>query len=395
MSIPPPVPTLDLFTVKVMTVITVVIVSLATLVSWRINQCMAGMRPFALGLLSIAFGSLLGLGRLLIHGNLILIVCNVFMVGGIIAVAQGIRIFRSFATLPRAPLAVFLALDSAFYLYWLFGHDVFAMRVGAISVAFCVFCLDAAVSMARRVPVPDRPIYWPAGVAFAFASFYLAVRAIGAFTGLYGPSLLSPAPLELISTICADIAYIACSFGMLLASNRRLRNESEELAQCDPLTNLPNRRRFLELLLDSEFHAQTRGQQFGVIYLDLDGFKLVNDTLGHDKGDAVLKRVAAALKGALRSGDCLARMGGDEFVVLVEQITDRREVAVLAERLRATIENQSITGNASLPIRISSGVGIFPADGASAHDVMREADSAMYQDKRRRRTVTSRLAAGN
>src|SRR5437879_392816 len=106
MSIPPQAPSLDLFTVKVMTLITVVIVSLATLVSWRINQRMAGMRPFALGLLSIAFGSLLGLGRLVIPGKLILIACNVFMVGGIIAVAQGIRIFRSFTPLPRALLAL-------------------------------------------------------------------------------------------------------------------------------------------------------------------------------------------------------------------------------------------------------------------------------------------------
>jgi diguanylate cyclase (GGDEF)-like protein len=387
MPAPPTVPQLDVFTVKVMTLVTVVIVSLATLVSWRINDRMAGMRSFALGLLSIALGGLLGLGRLAISGNSIVAACNVFMLGGILAVAQGIRSFRSFPPLPKGPLAVSLAIVSAFYAYWLLVHDVFAVRVGIVSVPFSLLCLDSAASMVRKVAVRDRAIYWPAGLAFAFASFYLAVRAWSAFTGPFGTSLLSPGPVEVACTICADISYIACAFGMLLASNRRLRNESEQRALFDPLTNLPNRRLFLDRLFEAELRAEATGRPFGLIYLDLDGFKIVNDTLGHDRGDDLLRNIGSAMTGVLRAGDCLARLGGDEFVVLIENVNDRREVAVLAERLTSVVESQTVPGYSAQPVRMSSGVAIFPEDGRSAHDVMREADLAMYQHKRRRRRM--------
>jgi diguanylate cyclase (GGDEF)-like protein len=378
------VPGLDLFTVKVMTLITVIVVSSATLLAWKMNRRVDGMRLFAFGLLSIAFGAILGLARIVIHGNAIIIACNVFMLGGMIALVRSIRVFRALPPLPFGAVAGLVAMVAVFYLYWMFARDSFGMRVAVISSAFAILSVDAAVSMFRSVPVRDRLVFWPTGFAFAFAALYLTARAAAAFSGSYGGGLLSPVPMEVASTICANAAYIGCAFGMLLASNTQLRLDAEKLSQFDALTNLPNRRLFLDRLLEAEQRAVATGRKFGVVYLDLNGFKAVNDTLGHDAGDRLLRKVSASMTRVLRPGDCLARIGGDEFVVLVEDSPGRGEVGALGERLKMAVESEPVPGY-DVPLRISCGVAVFPEDGNSAHDVMREADAAMYQAKRQSR----------
>jgi diguanylate cyclase (GGDEF)-like protein len=172
---------------------------------------------------------------------------------------------------------------------------------------------------------------------------------------------------------------------MLLASNTQMRTAAEKMALFDPLTNLPNRRMLSDRMLEAELRALDAGWKVGVIYLDLDGFKLINDTLGHEAGDEILKNVSAAMTPMLGPGDCLARVGGDEFVVLVEDLQDKAELMILAERLKAAVESQKIPGDGLSTVQTSCGIAIFPNDGESAHDVMREADTAMYRAKRQRR----------
>jgi diguanylate cyclase (GGDEF)-like protein len=387
MSAPSSAPQLDLFTVKAMTLITMLIVSSATLLAWRINRQVAGMRLFALGLLSIWVGGLFGIARVAIAGNSVLVICNLFMFGGMITVAQGIRAFRGFPPLSSRAVGILIGIVSVFFFYWLLVRNVFAMRVATISAGFALLTADAAVSMLRRTRVRDRPIYWPTGFAFGFAALYLAARTTAALSGEYGANLLSPVPIELASTVCANIAYVGCAFGMLLASNSQLRYDAEKLALYDPLTNLPNRRLLLDRLLAAEESAITEGSRLGVIYLDLDGFKQVNDTLGHEAGDNVLRNVSAALARVLRKEDCLARIGGDEFVVLVERVEGRDEIATLADRLKTAVEMLALPTGCPVAMRVSCGSAVFPQDGVSAHDVMREADTAMYHAKRRSRLV--------
>jgi diguanylate cyclase (GGDEF)-like protein len=383
---------LDLLTVKVMTAVTVSIVSLAALLASRINRQVPGMRLFALGLVSVAVGSLVGLARLFISGHIILAACNIFMVGGMVTVAQGVRTFRGLPKWPRPAVAVLALIVASLFFYWLVVHESFGMRVAVISSAFALLSADAATSMYRRVSPADRLMYWPTGFAFAFAAFYLSIRAASAFAGFYGSGMLAPVPVELASTICANVAFIGCVVGMLLASNTQLRHESQRLALFDPLTNLPNRRFILDRLLDAEQRTVTSGFRFGIVYLDLDGFKAINDTLGHAAGDDLLRNASAAMAGVLRSGDCLGRIGGDEFVVLAEHVETRAQVTALADRLKSVVEATPVTANPVLRMRISCGVAIFPDDGTSAHDVMREADDAMYQAKRRRRKAVGQVA---
>jgi diguanylate cyclase (GGDEF)-like protein len=284
-----------------------------------------------------------------------------------------------------AAAAVFVAI-----LYWTYVRENYGMRVAVISVALAALATDAAASMIRRVPAEDRAVYWPTGWAFAFAGVFLAVQAGAAFMGYY-TTYLAPMPIEVPLTICANVAYVGCGFGMLLVAHTRLRHTAERMAMFDPLTNLPNRRVLLDRLLEAEFRALGKGSQLGVIYLDLDGFKVVNDTMGHQAGDELLRGIGSAMLPVLGPGDCLARVGGDEFVALVEDVEGRAELTALAERLKAAVENQRIPANGTR-VRASYGIAIFPADGQSAHDVMREADSAMYDAKRQTRNTSQTVA---
>jgi diguanylate cyclase (GGDEF)-like protein len=379
------VPPLDLFTVKAMTLITTLIVSAATLLAWRINRRVAGMRLFALGLFSIASGAIFGISRVVVPGNAVLIACNALMFAGMLAVAQSVRVFRRFRPLPNPAVCALAGTVAALFLYWLMVRDVFAIRVAIMSGAFALLSCDAALSMLRGTPARDRAVYWPTGIAFGFAALYLAARAAVALSGGYGTNLLAPVPMELASTICGNVACCSCAFGMVLASNAQLRYDAEKLALYDPLTSLPNRRLLLDRLLEAERRALSDGSRLGVIYLDLDGFKHVNDTFGHEAGDELLRNVSLAMARVLRSDDCLARIGGDEFVVLIEGAEGRSQILTLAERLKEAVESQPISRDSPTTMRASFGAAVFPGDGLSAHDVMREADAAMYHAKRQSR----------
>jgi diguanylate cyclase (GGDEF)-like protein len=385
-------PHLDLFTVRVMTVISVFIASLATLFASRINSSVAGMRLFALGLLSLCAGSALALMATVSPVRAIVIAATVFRIWGMISVLQGVRKFRGFPVFRGSSVA---AVTAAFLgVFLVFGVGNFGMRVATVSFALAVLAADACRCMIWRVPVRHRLLYWPTGFAFAFASAYLMARTFAALSGWYGAISSSPAePIEMATGICANITFVGCAFGMLLASNMRLKEEAETLAQFDSLTNLPNRRLLLDRLRAAEHRAVTSGRKLGVIYLDLDGFKLINDTLGHDVGDDFLRDVSALMQRTLGPRDCLARVGGDEFVVLVEDLTDRRDLANLAERLNTAVKSKPVSGLFSATMRASCGVAVFPDDGHTAREVMREADLAMYHAKRQRRVRRGVAAA--
>jgi len=156
----------------------------------------------------------------------------------------------------------------------------------------------------------------------------------------------------------------------------------ERLAHFDVLTNLPNRVLLADRLHQAMHNAQRRGQLLAVVYLDLDGFKLVNDTHGHDIGDLLLMRVADRMKLALREGDTLARIGGDEFVAVVVDLPNAHACEPLLERLLMAAHEPFMQGDIALQVSASLGVTFFPqADDIDADQLQRQADQAMYQAK--------------
>ncbi|MFG1275962.1 diguanylate cyclase domain-containing protein [Xanthobacter autotrophicus] len=164
-----------------------------------------------------------------------------------------------------------------------------------------------------------------------------------------------------------------------IAERVRAQEQIAHLAEHDVLTALPNRRRFERCLAD----AVEGGQGFAVLYLDLDGFKAINDTHGHDTGDGLLQNVARRLKSCLRAGDTLARLGGDEFAVILGSICTPEEVEPVVERIIAHVGSPyGADGDLNLKISVSVGVALYPEAGRTPRALLQAADRAMYEAKR-------------
>ena len=149
----------------------------------------------------------------------------------------------------------------------------------------------------------------------------------------------------------------------------------------DPLTGLANRSLLHEHLRMAITRALRNTSLVGVLFLDLDQFKSINDTLGHEVGDLLLKEVANRLLGCIRASDTLARLGGDEFVVLMNVIADEDDCALLARKLRRALETPIELSGASLYVNTSIGISIYPKDGTTIDELMKNADMALYAAK--------------
>ncbi|MDP1871903.1 MAG: diguanylate cyclase [Gallionella sp.] len=168
-------------------------------------------------------------------------------------------------------------------------------------------------------------------------------------------------------------------------SDITLRKADEEnirhQAQHDALTDLPNRVLLIDRLRQALSLAKRDKMHLALMYLDLDQFKPVNDTLGHAVGDLLLQEVAARIRSCVREADTVARMGGDEFVVLLTSSEDQRDALTVAEKIRVALEQVFHISGASLQISSSLGIAVYPEHGASEHELLEHADIAMYYAK--------------
>jgi len=165
-------------------------------------------------------------------------------------------------------------------------------------------------------------------------------------------------------------------------TRRRLLEETiRQMAYQDSLTGLPNRSLLNDRLVQALAYAKRRGQKVTLLYLDLDGFKAINDTHGHGSGDELLKVIAARLTGQLRQSDTVARLGGDEFLILLPEAGHARDGARIARKILNTIRRTGRIGNRLLQVSGSIGMAIYPQDGRNAQTLMRHADQAMYAAK--------------
>lgn len=156
----------------------------------------------------------------------------------------------------------------------------------------------------------------------------------------------------------------------------------EELANYDSLTGLPNRRLLIDRMANAIARASRRKSFIAVCYLDLDGFKAVNDELGHDAGDRVLKQVSELLGGCVREEDTVSRLGGDEFVVLFNDLIELENIKMLADRILSKLVVAVPHQSGELSVTTSMGISIFPRDGSNLDDLLACADKAMYQAKK-------------
>jgi diguanylate cyclase (GGDEF)-like protein/PAS domain S-box-containing protein len=169
-----------------------------------------------------------------------------------------------------------------------------------------------------------------------------------------------------------------------VTDRHRVAEELERLAHADPLTGVGNRRALVALLDRLLPAAQRSGEVIAVGYLDLDGFKAINDRYGHAVGDAVLVEVASRIVGCVRAGDLVARLGGDEFAFVLRGLGGRADAQETCTRLAEAVAGPLGSGPTGQPLTASIGVALFPESGGTSEELLRAADAAMYEGKRAR-----------
>ncbi len=182
------------------------------------------------------------------------------------------------------------------------------------------------------------------------------------------------------------LSGIALLVGLVVAAavlfySARFSRERERLVTKDTLTGLPNRMLLRDRLEQALARARRRGTLVGVMFIDLDRFKRVNDTLGHDVGDRLLCEVAERLRHAVRAEDVVARLGGDEFVVVVTDLENVGQIVHLVERVQDIVADPHPISGHELFVSCSIGISFYPGDGTDASTLIRKADTAMYHAK--------------
>jgi diguanylate cyclase (GGDEF)-like protein len=168
----------------------------------------------------------------------------------------------------------------------------------------------------------------------------------------------------------------------LVAQLKRSEEQVRQLAYYDSLTELPNRRLMLDRLGQALNLARRHHYSMAVMFLDLDRFKQINDTLGHEAGDDLLRQVAARWTACMRSGDTVCRSGGDEFIVVLPQISQPEDAALVAAKMVNALDEPVVLGDRNIRVTTSIGIAVYPIDGADdQQELMKKADTAMYAAK--------------
>jgi diguanylate cyclase (GGDEF)-like protein len=234
----------------------------------------------------------------------------------------------------------------------------------------------------------NRNLWWvTAAVALVFAVLYLMQflvvrRAQGILEDQEGRIKAARDTLEIqVAARTEELKRTNSQLEGEISERRQAQSKLNYLAYHDPLTGLANRRCFIERLEESLSESKRRGEKLAVLFIDLDQFKQVNDSLGHGVGDELLVSVAARLSEHVRLIDMLARLGGDEFICLMEAVRSDDEVEMLAREIIAAFEYPFQLGDHELFLTASVGISLCPSDGNSVLDLMRNSDTAMYRAK--------------
>jgi diguanylate cyclase (GGDEF)-like protein len=271
-------------------------------------------------------------------------------------------------------LSILIAIVAATAALWIAStlrsnkiKRVFLWRMGAALIMGCAIVGMHYTGMAAA----EFPLGSVCMAASGISTNWLAVTIAGSTFSILTITLV-------LSVLDARLQVKTTAYVQTLKSvNEKLQHQ----AMHDALTGLPNRVLLFEriqLAIDSADRTQ---KQFALYFIDLDGFKAINDSLGHAAGDGVLKELASRLKNAVRKEDIVARLGGDEFVVMVGNIPDAGMASHIAEKLFECFKTSLIPDQASLPISPSIGIALYPDDGTTVDELINHADAAMYEVK--------------
>lgn len=386
--------TQQFFTLSTLIGAVALINSIAMVIVWRIHSSMRGLFVWVAAQFTLMFAWLpsLFVDVSVLNNPLFTAYNNSMNLCGMLLLLEGTLRFRGIGQAQtRLPwmlvvLAIIIALsvinrgdDAARYLF----HDAVA----------ALLLSGTAVGMLWRL-VPYQHL------AHGMAAFYLLCEA-AIFLARWGLAAAITQGWSDMGTRSFNFPLFGgvamCSlgtlYGLILSINAEAKRQVILNGLIDPLTGLDNRRALEQQLTRSLAQRSRTGGLLGLVYFDLDRFKSINDQSGHAVGDAVLVAVADRLRRTLRAQDQAARIGGDEFVVLLHGLDEADTVDAVAERLRLAVEGPLRLDSATVDIRVSTGTAVAPLHGEETDALLRRADAGMYRDKRGR-TGTDAAPAG-
>lgn len=246
-----------------------------------------------------------------------------------------------------------------------------------LAVALTAFLADVAASLAAN---GRYTVGWYFGrVESMIAGSVLLLVFLGEINRLY--RRLADAARD-YSSANSMLLTIIEEREALLEDLQRSEQQVRQLAYYDMLTELPNRRLLLDRMVQALAQAKRHHYAMAVMFADLDRFKQINDTLGHEAGDELLRQVAGRLTACVRSGDTVSRSGGDEFIIVLPQIAHPGDAALVAEKMIQAVNEPVAVGSHSLHVTTSIGIAVYPDDdGDDVRELMNKADTAMYAAK--------------
>jgi diguanylate cyclase (GGDEF)-like protein len=207
--------------------------------------------------------------------------------------------------------------------------------------------------------------------------------SIWALCFLFHPWIVTRLDLADVASHIWNMQKSLISIGMILIMLEQQASSNEWLALHDDLTGLPNRRMFASRLTHAIEHSNANNTSLALVVLDLNGFKKINDTLGHLAGDHVLREVSSALRKNIRTSDTVARLGGDEFILVATDMASDLSVQRFTDSIRSAIERPMVLNGQSVSISASLGIAIYPDDATDATRLLRLADQRMYLNKKK------------
>ena len=233
----------------------------------------------------------------------------------------------------------------------------------------CIRCAAAAVIGKNQEKINARAYHWYL-VSFA-SQEVLEQFSLNLLRQLFSFG----AGILLVSAIGSWVTAFA------IIKRRIAQDQLKTMALYDALTDLPNRRLFYDRIQSVINQSRRYKRRFGLLFIDLDGFKKINDTLGHEAGDALLCEVAKRLRQCVRASDVVARLGGDEFVVIVDSLTADNGAQVVAQEIIDSLSGPMVLPQGEARIGASVGISLFPLNSEDGEELLRQADRAMYHSK--------------
>jgi diguanylate cyclase (GGDEF)-like protein len=385
---------IDLHTLIVALVVTNVFEAVVISFQYLENRTYRGIGWWALGFAANALGFLLLLLRDYIAIDLISIVlANTTLVSGAIFIYIGVLRFLD----KKEHLRLIISIISVFivsFCYFTFANDDITIRSLIVSIAIAaVLFFTARELLVNKTQSITASANFVSAILLAI-SVFLVFRAIVLL--IYAPvdSIFTPTLLQ-TSVFLGQLVGILLTFGLIIMVNQRLKMELmtninqrkkmeqmlEEMATHDFLTGLPNRVLLADRFTIAAALANRNKSNLSVMSLDLDNFKAINDSLGHEAGDKVLQAASTRLTKIVRASDTVARVGGDEFILIMPEIRQRKDAAAMAQKVLDCFKEPLSFNGHSIQLSTSIGIAIYPEDANDMETLIKKSDVALYWSK--------------